>query len=413
MRVGLLKDIKPDERRVALLPRHVRVLKELGHAVFVERNAGSGSGFDDSAYERAGARVVEKADVLEESELLLKVKTPLPSEFADYKPFHVLFTYLHFDENISRQDIQALIERAFIGIAYEWVGEGGAYPLLEPMSRLTGYLFAQKAVELCAREKGIFCAANEPFLPGGRAVIVGSGNIGLSAVKYLSDLNLSLSVVHNAPLLTVEKRILQRFGKSASDMLAGRNVRFVQMNEEDPARTKGELAGLLGEADILINAAVRRASLPKTKLEYLVDREMVARMAPGSVVCDATACDKDMVETCVSSPSLHDTYREADVVHYNCDHIPALVARTASELLTESTFPYVVRLVEQGVFQAIQSNVALRNGVSCCEGWITHRLSAEKKDMPYRPIGDFLSVAGARGRAETSPGPVLRMESAR
>jgi alanine dehydrogenase len=271
------------------------------------------------------------------------------------------------------------------------------------MSRLTGYLFAQKAVELCAREKGTFCAANEPFLPGGRAVIIGSGNIGLSALKYLSDLNLRLSIIHNGPLATVQERMERRFGnRAASGLLANPDLRFIRMNANDPARTKAELAELIGEADILINAAVRRPSLPKTTLEYLVDRAMVARMVPGSVVCDATACDRDMIETCVSSPSLHETYREADVVHYNCDHIPALVARTASELLAESTFPYVLRLAEKGAFRAIQSDAALRNGVSCCEGWVTHKFSAEKKNLPYRPIENFLCAAGGIHMAKGS-----------
>lgn len=396
MKIGVLKDMKPDERRVALLPRHAHALTEKGHCVTVERGAGEGAGFIDAHYACSGAKLADKFEVLQESELLLKVKAPLPREFSDYAHSHTLFTYLHFDENIPRSDIAALIEGGFLGIAYEWVGTGGSFPLLEPMSRLTGYLFAQKAVELCASEKGTFCPRNEDFLPGGHAILIGTGNIGLSALKYLLDLNLRLTVIHNASAETVRGRMQRRFTEAASDALGRRDLRFIRMETGDPARTRDQIAELLPDADIIINAAVRRPDLPKSKLAYLIDREMIATMAPGSIVCDATACDRDLIETCVSSPSLHATYREDGVVHYNCDHIPALVARTASELLTEATFPYICELADRGIVDALRSNAALRNGVSCCDGWITHRLSAEKKDLPYRPIEDLLAGRAAR-----------------
>ena len=413
MRIGVLKEVKPDERRVALLPRQVQALMEKGHLVIVENGAGAGAGFQDADYARRGAKLAGKAEVLHDCELLLKVKAPEPEEFSDYTASHTLFTYLHFDENILRADIQALIGSGFLGLAYEWVGQDGCYPLLEPMSRLTGYLFAQKAIELCAREKGTFCPANEPFLPGGRAILIGTGNIGLSALKYLLDLNLQLTVVHNAPVEDVRGRMQRRFTRATSDALAQRNLRFIRMDKDEPARTKDLIAELLPSADIVINAAVRRSDLPKSKLDYLLDREMIAAMEPGSIVCDATACDRDLIETCVSSPSLHDVYRERGVVHYNCDHIPALVARTASELLTEATFPYVRELAERGIVDALRSDAALRNGVSCCDGWVTHPLSAQKKDLPYKPVDDVLAARGTRRASARGGGAIGHMGAAR
>jgi alanine dehydrogenase len=153
MNIGVLKEMKQDERRVALQPVQAKVLSSLDHNVYVEIGAGEGAGFADEDYLTNGAKVVTKSEVLARAKLLLKVKAPLRSEYADYAPHHILFTYLHFDENIPAQDISELIGGGFLGIAYEWVGKAGQYPLLEPMSQLTGYLFAQRALELCSREK--------------------------------------------------------------------------------------------------------------------------------------------------------------------------------------------------------------------------------------------------------------------
>ncbi|MFG3594642.1 hypothetical protein [Bradyrhizobium sp. RDI18] len=167
MNVGVLKEIKQDEHRVALQPLQARVLSSSGHTVYIESGAGEGAGFSDSDYQESGAKIVVKSKLLTEARLLLKVKAPLRSEYVDYAPHHILFTYLHFDENIAAQDISELVSRGFLGIAYEWVGKDGRYPLLEPMSRLTGYLFAHRALELCSKEKRTFCPRNENFLPGG------------------------------------------------------------------------------------------------------------------------------------------------------------------------------------------------------------------------------------------------------
>ena len=390
MFVGVLREIKEDERRVALQPFQARLLGERGHKVYVEEGAGVGAGFADTEYAANGASVVSKATVLERCTLLLKVKAPMPAEYGDYRDRHTLFTYLHFDENISASNILSLIRSGFLGLAYEWVGENGHYPLLQPMSRLTGYLFAQKALEICAREKGVFCAANEDFLPAGRGMIVGLGNIGLSAFRFLSDLKVQLVVVANSTADEVNRRANERFETREVDYIARAKASFIRMDTDDPDKTRAEIAAHLPKLDILINCAVRRPSFSKAKLSYLIDAPMIAAMERNSVVCDATANDKDLIETCVSSASLDKTYTESGVVHYNCDHIPALVARTATELLTEHTFPYVMQLADRGVIDAIRHNGYLANAACCYRGHVTHSLSAEKKDLPYQPIQDLL-----------------------
>jgi alanine dehydrogenase len=392
MDVGVLREVKQDERRVALQPIQASMLSGLSHRLYVEIGAGEGAGFSDEDYRANGAEVVTKDEVLARSLLLLKVKAPLRSEYADYAPHHILFTYLHFDENIPASDISELISRGFLGIAYEWVGKDNQYPLLEPMSQLTGYLFAQKALELCSREKGVFCPRNEHLLPGGRALIVGCGNIGLSAFKYLSDLGIPLTIISTRGRDDFNRKANNRFGTAGTDYLAATASNLVVMDNDDPSRTRDTIAAALPQIDILLNCAVRRANLPKERMEYLIDRGMIRLMRRSSIVCDCTACDNDLVETCTSSASLDHSYREEGVVHYNCDHIPSMVASTATRLLTARTFPYIQEIANLGSLRALTENQSLLNGVSCYRGQLTHALSAKKKGLPYRSASDMFGA---------------------
>lgn len=390
MNIGVLKEIKRDERRVALQPAQAKDLFKLGHRVYVEVGAGEGAGFSDADYQASAASVVPKEELLGEARLLLKVKAPLRSEYEDYGPHHILFTYLHFDENIAADDLFKLIGRGFLGIAYEWVGTAGQYPLLEPMSRLTGYLFAQRALELCSKEKGIFCVGNEKFLRGGRALIIGCGNIGLSAFKYLSNLGVALTIVVTGSRDDFNQRANTRFGTEGVDYIGASDANLIIMDKKDCSRTHDVIAAALPKTDILLNCAVRRLDLPKHKMEYLVDRSMVRLMQKNSIVCDCTACDRDMIETCISFEPLYHWYREEGVVHYNCDHIPSMVPNTATQLLTARTFRYIRDIADLGSLQAMIGDETLRNGVCCYGGHLTHALSADKKGLPYRRLGDLL-----------------------
>ncbi|CDX30546.1 putative Alanine dehydrogenase [Mesorhizobium plurifarium] len=392
MDIGVLREIKEDERRVALQPIQAQALSRLGHKVYVEISAGEGAGYSDADYEAHGGEVVTKDEVLAQAQLLLKVKAPLRSEYSDYTPRHILFAYLHFDENIDPQDISELTSRGFLGIAYEWVGKGARRPLLEPMSRLTGYLFAQRALELCSKEKGVFCPRNENFLPGGRALIIGCGNIGLSAFKYLSDLGLAVTVVVTQGREDFNSKANKRFETDGVDYIGATGTKLIVMDNKDPSRTQDTIAAALPEIDIVLNCAVRRSDLSKRRMEYLIDRSMVRAMQRGSILCDCTACDRDLVETCISSASLYHSYFEEDIVHYNCDHIPSMVASTATRLLTARTFSYIRKIASLESFGAIAEDEVLRNAVCCYGGHLTHVLSAEKKCLPYRLLSDVIEA---------------------
>jgi alanine dehydrogenase len=385
MNIGVLKELKKDERRVALQPVQAAELIKSGHRVLVEHNAGALSRYTDQDYLDAGATVVNKQSVLDECELLLKVKAPLEIEYQDYKKHHTLFTYLHFDENIAPEKIERLIGSQFTGIAYEWVEEKGDYPLLSPMSVLTGYLFAQKSIELCTQHKGILCGGFEKGRVGARILLIGLGRIGLAALAHALGNRLQITVVDKHPD-SAAARIAKKIDRPAPM----EKIEMIGFNQDDPIATRDLLAGQMDKYDIIINCAVRRPDLPVEKLRFLIDEAMVQKMEPGSVICDATGCDKDMIETCVSKESLDEFEIIHEVIHYNCDHIPSLVGRTATDHLTAASFPYIKLLADLGINEAISSNQALRKGVSCMAGKLTHLYSATKKNMPYTDLETLL-----------------------
>ncbi len=385
MNIGILKEQKTDENRVALTPTQVAVLTANRHRVYIEKQAGKQSNYTDADYQQAGGMVVSKAEVLKQGELLLKVKCPLLSEYQDYQQQHTLFSYLHFDENISVDHIQALTQSGFLGIAYEWVEEQGRYPLLEPMSQITGYLFYQRAKELCTQYKGILCPQFDDLgNAGANLLIIGIGTIGTQVLRSALTDKLNLFIVDKHP-----ERVKDKI--TAMGFTVPENLEFIRFEQDNPTATKKALKAVMPKLDMLINCAVRRPNLPKSILDYLVDAEMVQSMAANSVVCDATACDKDLIETCVSSEHLTEIKVVDQVIHYNPDHIPSLTGQSSTEKLTEATFPYIELMANQGIHQAIKTNAALAKGVSCYQGKLTHAYTTQKKQLPHHPILDLLA----------------------
>ncbi|HSA34755.1 MAG TPA: hypothetical protein P5077_13600 [bacterium] len=388
MIIGVLKEIKKDENRVALVPGQVRMLSERGHTVHVQSGAGNRSGYRDDEFKAAGAMISDKKTLLRKAELVLKIKEPIEPEIGDYGADQTLFTYLHFDGNTPRETIDRLIKSGFLGIAYEWVEKDGHLVLLEPMSRLTGYLFAQRAVELCTRYKGVLCGRHENGLPGAKVLLIGIGTIGSTALKYFMDINADITVLDKHPE-TLNERINRRFGL-AGDHLARLGIRTLRFDSEHPYASRDELARLLPSFDIVINSALRRADLPPARLDHLITADMIRTMRPDSVVCDATANIRDLIETAYPFEELDHFYREHGVIHYNSDHIPSMVGRTATDILTAATFPYVLDMAEHGVHEAIRRNAALRAGVSCYRGRITHAYTAKQKGYDHTPILDMI-----------------------
>jgi len=383
MNVGIPKERKRDERRVALTPKQAETLISRGHRVFVETQAGLAAGYADCDYEKAGTEIVSQNEIYQKATLIVKVKCPLQSEYKFYNPGHILFAYLHFDENISRDNIQRIIDRNLTAIAYEWVQVNGRLPLLEPMSRLTGAVFARKAMSLLMEAKGVLGGSYLPNWPAAKAMVIGAGNIGCSAINVLARNNFDLIVVDKHPE-TLRLRLSRYLPAEVKP-----KIKVIHFNENSPLQSVKALRQQLSFCDIIVSAAVRRPTLPKDKCEYLICRQDLKNMQKKSVICDATACDKDFIESCISSESLTDYYFEQDILHYNCDHIPALVPSTATKLLTEATFPYTLMLAD-GSEDVLRDNPALSGAVMCRRGFCTHNISARKKNLTYKPL-EFLT----------------------
>ena len=337
MRVGVLKERKRDERRVALRPDQTAALVAAGHEVLVEPGAGLASGFADADYAGSGAALDGRERIYDASELLLKVKCPLPEEYGFLKRGHIVFAYLHFDENIAPSEIERIVATGITGIAYEWVEKSGTLPLLTPMSEITGAIFALRAMELLVEHAGVLGGGYVDGWPESQAIVIGAGHIGSNAINVLLRNRFRVVVVDKHPE-TIEMRIRPYVDLG---MWSDARPEIIRFDESSPGASLEEIRRHLPETAIVICAAVRRPSLPKSRCEYLIDRAGVAAMPEGSVLCDATACDRDLIETAVSSESLTETYVEEGTVHYNCDHIPSLVPATATKLLTDATFPYV------------------------------------------------------------------------
>lgn len=390
MHIGILRERKQDERRVALRPSQAKELIAEGHTVWVESGAGQAAQYPDRAYQEAGATIADKTQVLAQCKLLLKVKCPIPEEYGDFRADHVLFTYLHFDENIPPEQINALTQSGLLGIAYEWVERDNDYPLLEPMSRLTGHLFYQRSVELLAQHKGILAGSYGPELPGAKLLILGLGRIGTEVLRcaLMNRLNAIVVARDEQKVKAKTQQVLQEmFGMG----LTTKEPFFIPFDNDNPAACREQLNEVIPDIDIVINCAVRRSNLSKEKLPYLVDKSMIQQMQPYSVVCDATACDRDFIETCVSSEILAHYDLIDEVVHYSPDHIPSYVPKTSTDMLTAVTFDYIKLIANLGPEAAIRNHADLRSGVACYKGQITHPYTARKKGYDCADILELLA----------------------
>lgn len=392
MKIGLGKEVKTDERRVALTPEGARQLIRDAHSVFVEADAGSGAGFGDEDYAGAGAMVVGKPDLYETCEFILKVKQPIGDEIGLLRPGQVLFTYLHLDENAPPQYALSLRDTGVSAIAYEWVeSDDGSHPLLLPMSEITGCLFAKRGIELLTRHKGILAGGYHPKTEPARALLIGLGTIGRFAARTILMNGLLLTICDKHPDSVMER--LRRTVPPHVLQESADQIQIIHSSETEFRYTQEAITRELPSCDMLLCAAVRRPSLSAASCPHLITRDMLRKMAPGSVVIDATACDKDLVETAVSSPQLYHTDDVDGVIHYSCDHIPALTPVTSSKLLANATLPYVRALAQNGFVGAVRSEPALARGVMCASGKLVHRYVCEKKGLPWSDLGELLSAA--------------------
>jgi alanine dehydrogenase len=363
--VGVPREIKPGEQRVALTPAGGRALAEAGHQVLIERGAGTGSGIRDDEYGAVGARLAGVDEVWGEAELVLKVKEPVEPEYARLRPRQALFTYLHLAAVPALADV---LRRANgIALAYETVERAdGSLPLLTPMSEVAGRLAVQEGAYHLGKARGGrgILLSGVPGVPPGNLVILGAGTVGLNALKTAVGLGADVSI------LDVNLDRLRHV-----DDLFGNRVVTLFSNSFNVGR-------VVERADLLIGAVL----IAGARAPVLVTRAMVARMKEGSVVVDVAVDQGGCIETIHPTTLLEPVYPVGGVVHYGVANMPALVPRTSTFALTNATLPYVMELAAKGPARAVRDNPALAHGVNVWAGQVVHPRVAEALGVTATPL---------------------------
>ena len=361
MIIGVPKEIKNNENRVALTPAGVVSYVQAGHKVIIESGAGLGSAFTDEEYVIAGAEIVaEAADVWAQADMIMKVKEPLESEYQYFREGLILFTYLHLAA--EPELTKALVDNEVIGIAYETVQVGRTLPLLAPMSEVAGRMATQVGAQYLQKTqggKGILLSG-VPGVKRGKVTIVGGGNVGTNAAKMAIGLGADVTI------LDISADRLRQL-----DDIFGNSIKTLMSNPYN-------IADSVAQADLVIGAVL----IPGAKAPKLVTEEMVKSMKPGSVIVDP-AIDQGGCVATIEQSTTHDdpTFVKYGVVHYAVANMPGAVPRTSTMALTNVTVPYGLQIANKGVVKAISENEALKLGVNTARGYVTYEPVA--KDLGY------------------------------
>jgi alanine dehydrogenase len=363
MIIGVPKEIKEQEQRVALLPSGANQLTRLAHCVLVEKNAGIGSGYPDQEYAKAGAEIVEQAkEVFARADLVVKVKEPLEAEFPLLRRGQILFTYLHLAA--SNALTEALLKSGVTGVAYETIQVDHRLPLLEPMSEIAGRMSVVMGANFLAKYNGgsgVLLGGVPGVLPG-RVVIVGGGTSGVNALRMAKGLGADVTILD----IDVERlRFLD---------VAMENLHTLYSNEAN-------LDELMPDCDLLIGAVL----LPGAKAPKLITRAMLRKMKPGSVLVDISIDQGGCAETSRPTTHLDPVYVEEGVTHYCVANMPAAYARTATQALTNVTYRYVELLAGFGLDGACKKQPALIGGINTRDGRLTCKAVAEAHGLKYEP----------------------------
>src|SRR2546423_1439016 len=372
MNVGVPKEIKSDEYRVALTPAGARELVQRGHDVVVEIGAGEGSAFLNSAYEAAGARTASVEDVWADAELLLKVKQPIAEEYGRLREGLVLFTYLHIaaDEPVTR----ALLESGIPAVAYETVEtDSGALPLLAPMSEIAGRLAAQAGAYFLEKPLGGrgLLLGGVPGVAPGRVVVIGGGIVGYNAAVIALGLGANVTIL---------ERSIDRM-RHLEEVLSGR-VSLVMSSTL-------QIEESVQEADVVIGAVL----IPGARAPKLITRDMVAGMKEGAVLADVAIDQGGCAET--SRPTTHSepVYTVEGVTHYCVANMPGAVPITSTKALTNATLPYVEAISDYGLAEAVARDPELARGVNVVDGKVTYEAVADAHGLEYQPLEDVLPLS--------------------
>ena len=365
MNIGIPKEVKTDEYRVGITPSNVLELVDDGHSVFIQKSAGEGSGFSDKEYLYAGAEIIPHAkELYSKSELIVKVKEPQPSEYELLNEKHTLFCYLHLAP--LKELTSALVEKKLCAIAYETVACGDKLPLLKPMSEIAGKMAPTVAAHLLSRYQGGegILISGADGVESANVLVIGAGNAGFGAAKVACGIGANVTVINRSqPKLELLKKSLP----SAKTELY----------------SPTKLAELLKNADVVISTVLIHggASTPK-----LITKEMLKQMKKGSVLVDITIDQGGISES--SRPTTHTEpiFIDEGILHYCVANMPGAYPKTASIALTNATFPYIKKLANEGISEAIKNDDSLRFGVNVFNGFVTNRVIAELFNFEYKEL---------------------------
>lgn len=372
MRIGVPKEVKSHENRVAMTPAGVMNLVRFGHEVFIETEAGIGSGFTNEQYVQAGATIVDKAEEAWNQDMVMKVKEPLPSEYHYFREGLILFTYLHLAPEPALT--KALIDKKVIGIAYETVQlSNKSLPLLTPMSEVAGRMATQIGAQFLEKihgGKGILLGG-VPGVRRGKVTIIGGGVAGTNAAKVAVGLGADVTIIDVNP-----DRLRQL------DDIFRNEITTLISNPYNIAES-------VKESDLVIGAVL----IPGAKAPKLVTEEMIQAMETGSVVIDIAIDQGGIFET-TDRITTHEfpTYIKHGVVHYAVANMPGAVARTSTIALTNVTVPYAIQIANKGYRQACLDNPALLAGINTLEGYVTYEAVAEAHGLQYETPMSLLNT---------------------
>lgn len=370
MKIGVPKEIKDNEYRVALPPGAVNALSIRGHQVYVQAGAGMGSGFPDEEFQSCGGKILRKAaDVWGESDMIVKVKEPRPEEFQFLREDQLLFTYLHLAA--EPELTQELIKQKVPSVAYETVElADGSLPLLTPMSEVAGRMSIQVGAHYLERANGGVgkLLGGVPGVRPGHVVIIGGGVVGTNAAKIALGMGAQVTVLD----INIERL------RYLDDVLHGLffTVASNPVNIADAARV----------ADLLIGAVL----IPGARAPRLVTREMISNMKPGSVVVDVAVDQGGCVETIKPTSHSDPIYIVDDVVHYGVTNMPGAVPRTSTYALSNATLPYAIQLADKGLVEAAKEDATLALGVNTYRGQVTYNAVAQAFDLECTDLSTLL-----------------------
>jgi len=364
VRVGIPREVKVKEHRVSCTPGGVRMLAQDGHEVLVQSGAGVGAGFEDDAYQAAGAKIVPTAEDAWAADLVLKVKEPTPDEFRFLRPGLLLFTYLHLAADRALTD--QLLSSRTTALAYETVRVGRRLPLLEPMSEIAGRMSALVGAHFLSKAqggKGVLLGGVPGVLPG-KVLVIGGGSAGVNASRVAMGLGADVTILE----VDLEK------------------MRFLDITLHSGAHTlfsnEQNLLEMLPTVDLLIGAVL----VPGARAPRLIRRDMLRVMKKGSVFVDIAIDQGGCAETSRVTTHEQPVYEEEDVLHYCVANMPGAYARTSTQALTNATMPYVMKLANLGLHRAVTTDPSLAEGINTLDGVLVQPAVADAHGLPHTSL---------------------------